>query len=45
VRDISKKLVKHHFYISKVDDWDRSLSNQLDIFIEIFSAIGTKETE
>lgn len=39
-REISTKLSSHHFYIKKLDEWDRILRNYLEVFIEIMSAIG-----
>jgi len=42
-REITKKLSNHHFYISKIEEWDKNLRNLLEIFIEIMSAIGLEE--
>lgn len=39
-REITKKLSNHHFYITKIEEWDKNLKNLLEIFIEIMSAIG-----
>ncbi len=40
IREIAKKLSNHHFYITKIEDWDKHLRNLLEIFIEIMSSIG-----
>jgi hypothetical protein len=33
VRDMCKKLPKHHFYITDIEEWDRPLKNLLDVFV------------
>lgn len=32
-REIIKKLANHHFYTTKLEDWDKSLRNLLEVFI------------
>lgn len=39
-REITRKLSNHHFYITKIEEWDKNLRNLLEVFIEIMSAIG-----